>query len=217
VIPLGKRIDSDDYRDYVIRDGKFIGAFEEMYRNIEDPWNIGDASGIQYDLILYLLARHGICRGGGKVLDIGCGKGAFTARLKALLPDAEILGVDISPTAVQKAEADHPVPGIRFSVLDIQTEYSRLPREYDLVVLSQMVWYIIPRIGEIMKHILDNVLKNGGYLLVNQAFYRPGVQKYGSEKVSTVEDLIGITGRDPVEMVETNRLSNHNAILLFRG
>jgi len=27
-----------DYHDYVFKDGKFIGAFEEMYLNVDDPW-----------------------------------------------------------------------------------------------------------------------------------------------------------------------------------
>ncbi|MDD1665536.1 MAG: class I SAM-dependent methyltransferase [Methanomicrobiales archaeon] len=214
---MEKRIDSDDYRDYVIKGGMFIGAFEEMYRRVEDPWNIGDAREIQYDLLLYLIARHRICHGGGRILDIGCGRGAFTARLKGLLPDAEILAVDISPTAVRKAEKSYPIPGISFSVLDIQAEYTRLRREYDLVVISQMVWYILPRLKVIMEHVLTHVLKEGGYLLVNQAFYRPEDQSYGKEMLSTVEDLVRIIGRDPVELIETNRLSNHNAILLFRG
>jgi SAM-dependent methyltransferase len=217
VIPVEKGIDSDDYRDYVIRDGKFVGAFEEMYRRIDDPWNIGDAREIQYDLLLYLLQRYCICRNGGKVLDLGCGKGAFTARLKGFLPDVEILAVDISPTAVSKAERAHPIPGVTFSVLDIQKEYRSLQLGYDLVIVSQMVWYILPRLKEILHHILTRVLKEDGYLLINQAFYRPGIQSYGKEVVSTVEDLMGIIGKDPLELIETNRLSNHNAIMLFRG
>jgi len=212
-----KGIDSDDYRDYVIRDGKFIGAFDEMYRRIPDPWNIGDAGGIQYDLLLYLVRRYGICAGGGRVLDIGAGRGAFTARLKEIVPAAEIHAVDISPTAVRRAQEDHRDAGIRFSVLDIQKDYLGVEEGYDLVVLSQMVWYILPALGDILHHLLDHVLGRGGYLLINQAFYQPGVQKYGREVVSRVEDLIRIAGKDPLELIETNRLTNHNAILLFRN
>ena len=28
------------YQDYVIKDGKFIGKFEEMYQKFSDPWNL---------------------------------------------------------------------------------------------------------------------------------------------------------------------------------
>ena len=27
------------YQDFVIKEGKFIGEFERMYQNIEDPWH----------------------------------------------------------------------------------------------------------------------------------------------------------------------------------
>lgn len=29
----------DRYQDYVIRDGKFVGKFEEMYQKFDDPWH----------------------------------------------------------------------------------------------------------------------------------------------------------------------------------
>ena len=29
---------SNDYHKYVIKDGKFIGDFETMHQNCEDPW-----------------------------------------------------------------------------------------------------------------------------------------------------------------------------------
>ena len=28
------------YQDLVIKDGKFIGKFEEMYQKFSDPWNL---------------------------------------------------------------------------------------------------------------------------------------------------------------------------------
>ena len=27
------------YQDFVIKDGEFVGEFEEMYQQVEDPWN----------------------------------------------------------------------------------------------------------------------------------------------------------------------------------
>ena len=31
-------INSKDYHDYVIKDGKLVGEFEQMYQNVKDPW-----------------------------------------------------------------------------------------------------------------------------------------------------------------------------------
>ena len=32
------------YHDYVIKDGVFLGEFEEMYKGYDDPWNQSDIS-----------------------------------------------------------------------------------------------------------------------------------------------------------------------------
>ena len=28
------------YKDYVIKNGKFVGKFDEMYQKFSDPWNL---------------------------------------------------------------------------------------------------------------------------------------------------------------------------------
>lgn len=217
VVPVVREIASDKYRDYVIRDGKFIGAFEEMYRRIEDPWHIGDATEIQYDIILALLAHYRICESGGEILDLGCGKGSFTARLRKFRPEARIRAVDISRTAIEKARSQYGSVDIDFSVMDIQTGLERFDCAFDLVILSQMVWYILPRFQEIADRIFTSVLRGGGFLMINQAFYKPEEQRYGKEIISTVDDLLGLVGKEPLAILESNRFTNHNAIILYHN
>jgi len=211
-----RRIKSKDYHDYVIKNGKFIGAFEEMYQNIEDPWHHGDATATQYDIALYLMNRYNVCARGGEVLDIGCGKGAFTARLKKQIPSAHILAIDIAPTAIKKAKEKYGDLGIDFKVCDIQNEYQSITQEFDLIVMSQLMWYVLPKFEKIVTHLKEHNLKSGGYLLVNQTFYAPHEQKYGKEFVSSVEDMLRLMKMDIVEMTELNRLGNHNAVILFK-
>jgi SAM-dependent methyltransferase len=210
------KIKSKDYRDYVIKNGKFIGAFEEMYQNVEDPWHVGNATQIQYDIGLYLLKKRDVCSEGGNVLDVGCGLGAFTARLKEQMPKAEIIGVDIAPTAIEKARKRYGNLGIEFKALDIQKEYTRIENRFDLIVLSQLMWYVLPDFKKIVDYIGERCLTENGYVLVNQAFYKSEEQKYGKEIVSTVEDMLNLVDLEVVDMVEINRLTNHNAIILFR-
>lgn len=209
------KIMSRDYRDYVIKDGKFIGAFEEMYQNIEDPWYHRDATALQYDLALLLIERHKICSNGGEVLDLGCGKGAFTSRLKASISKANILAIDISPTAIKKAETIHGKNGIVYQVMDLQKKYDKINGEYDLIIMSQLMWYILPLFEDIVHH-LSKKLTDDGYFLINQTFYKPEDQKYGEEIVSTVEDMLRLMNLEVTEMIETNRLSNHNVVALLR-
>lgn len=197
-----KRINSKNYHDYVFKDGKFIGAFEEMYQNVEDPWHHGDAAAIYYDVSLYLIERYEIFP--KEVLDVGCGKGAFGARLKRKLPKANILAIDISPTAIQNAKAKYGILGIDFRVIDIQKEYKSFTEDsFDFILmLDNIMWYILPNFEKIVSR-FKKCLKDNGHLLTNQAFYAPGKQKYGTEIVSSVEDMLRLIPLDAVVTIET--------------
>ena len=58
--------------------------FEELYRAEEDPWQIGTADSDRYTTYVEFLRRHAPPSGFSSALDLGCGKGAFTARLVPL-------------------------------------------------------------------------------------------------------------------------------------
>lgn len=210
------KIKSKDYHDYVIKNGKFIGAFEEMYQNVADPWHHGQARDISYDMALYLIDRFKICREKGRILDIGCGKGAFTYRIKKQCPLAEILAIDISPTAVKKAKSAYGKKGIIFKTMDISKEYRNIKRKFNLIVLSNIMWYILPDFKKIMNY-LKNKLTIDGYLLIRQTFYKPGEQKYGNEIVSSLEDMLNLLKYRPAETIELNRKSNHEAVVLLKN
>lgn len=53
-----------------------------------------------------------------RILDYGCGSGSLTALLAACWPDAQVVGVDVSATAVAHARQRHPDPRLRFATLD---------------------------------------------------------------------------------------------------
>lgn len=87
-------------------------------------------------MVLRLLNRYKI-RADGKILDIGCGKGAFTARIKQNNPSAYILAVDVAPTAIRKAREKYGHLNIDFEVLDIQRDYKSIPCKFDLIVMQK--------------------------------------------------------------------------------
>ncbi len=208
---------SENYHDYVFKDGKFIGAFEDMYQNVDDPWHHGDATAIHYDLALLLLKRYTVC-GGGAVLDLGCGKGAFTARLKESFPSARVIGVDIATTAIRKAKKKYGHLEVEFEVFDIREYWdvaNKVGKDFQLVVMSDLMWYVLPEFGNIVEY-LNRIIPRGGWLLINQTFYEPDEQKYGREIVSSVEGMLKLVPYKLVEMIEINRLSNPHAIILFQ-
>jgi 2-polyprenyl-3-methyl-5-hydroxy-6-metoxy-1,4-benzoquinol methylase len=211
------KIKSKDYHDYIIKNGKFIGAFEQMYQDIDDPWHHGDASAIQYDIALFLIKRYKICVRGGRILDIGCGKGAFTSRIKKQIPKSRILAVDIAPTAIKKAKEKYGKLGIDFEVMDIRRDYNGLKEKFDLLVLSQLMWYVLPKFRNIIYH-LKVKLKRNGYVIVNQTFYKPGVQKYGVKIVSSEEDMLRFfKGYKIIQLIEIgSRLQNHGVVILLK-
>ena len=97
-------IQSNDYRDYVIKDGEFIGAFEEMYHNCPDPWHQDGLQPLAEDIALLLLLSK---RRYQRILDIGCGKGRFTSRLKSAT-GSPVTALDISSTAIEIAQSRYP-------------------------------------------------------------------------------------------------------------
>ena len=70
-------------------------------------------------------------KSGSKLLDIGCGKGYLIYEMKLLIPDLEIIGLDLSDYAIQNAKDD-----IKLHITKVSAQ-SKLPyknNEFDLVI-----------------------------------------------------------------------------------
>ena len=76
-----------------------------------------------YDLLKLVEVRPAL-----NVIDLGCGTGELTRVLADTLPDAQVLGLDLSPNMLARASS-HARPGLRFEVGDQST----LSGRYDLI------------------------------------------------------------------------------------
>ena len=187
---MSQRNDRDQappcYRDYVIKNGKFVGRFEEMYRDVPDPWGcLEKVNSLPNRLFLALLQEGGPYR---KVLDIGCGLGPLTRSIFDIGCPAEMLACDMSETAVAKARQS--VPGVEFFVHDL-VRAPRLPFEnssFALITASEITWYVLPVLEDLLAE-LRRLLTPEGHLLWKQSFLAPGKQQYGREIISNPEDL----------------------------
>ena len=206
---------SRDYHDYFIKDGRFIGRFEEMYQNVDDPWHI-EALGRRLDMDAALLLLQSEGRTFSRILDVGCGKGFFT-RLILEETGGSILALDVSETAAALARQEVNDERIEFRAFDLG-EIEKLARPeggYDLVVMAQTVWCVLPRLSGILNG-FRRLLNEDGRLLISQHFLQPGQQKYGREIISGPEDLIRMVeeaGFKVLNTLETNRRVNHHLAL----
>ena len=71
--------------------------FEKLYQEAEEPWDVFDASGNDYDQCINWVQPWAP----QSITDLGCGKGALTRRLRTFCDN--VTGIDISQTAIKKA------------------------------------------------------------------------------------------------------------------
>lgn len=112
--------------------------FEEIWAQ-EDAWAL-DSSAFEHARYNALIAALDTRRY-GKALEIGCGAGAFTARLAPLAN--HILAMDISATAIEKARqrlADLEQVTLR-SANVMEADHSQ-DGPFDLIVFSETVYYL---------------------------------------------------------------------------
>jgi len=181
-------IHSSDYRDYVIKNGKFVGEFEQMYRHVADPWQGVEKVGVSQNNLLVGAVGH-VGSEVKRAWDVGCGLGALTERFQDALPWAEWSASDVSPTAVERAARAYP--RIRFFVHDLGRPESPPfePGALDLITMAQVMWYVLPHLSGIFDR-LYRLLRPGGHLIALQYFLTPEEQKYGKEIVASPSDLL---------------------------
>lgn len=181
----------ESYHDYVIKDGRLIGRFEEMYARFDDPWNQSDRdycwlSKSRWSTILNIRKY---CY--GSIVEFGSGLGHYTHMISTQT-DAIVTGVDISPTAIQKARRHYPEHSfVVDAVKNIHAYHDR-----DAVLFAEITWYILDDLKEIFDRMLES--HRGKHFLHNLVFYK-GSQRYGREFFTTFEEFAAFC---PFKLIE---------------
>ena len=158
------------YQDYVIKDGKFVGQFEEMYRQSgEIPWQQDQMANQIFSEISVTILKHMKERYSfASVADIGCGLGYFTNRVskEVLSQGDEVSGYDISRSAVDKAKGNFP--HLEFEALDITKPLRQdLCNRFKLVICKECHWYVL----DSLKAFRENIIKiSSEYVYIVQTF-----------------------------------------------
>jgi predicted TPR repeat methyltransferase len=112
--------------------------FDNLWKR-GDPWDL-ESSGFEQDKYARQLAMLDGCRY-ARVLEIGCGAGAFT-RLLASIAD-RVIALDVAPSAIARArEADADPEVVDFRVANIMDFELRAEGPWDLVVMSETIYYL---------------------------------------------------------------------------
>lgn len=170
------------YQDYVIKNGKLIGDFERMYQDFDDPWEqtTRETYAIEKAATLEIIKEKKFKR----VLEYGCGFGDFASRI-GLVSD-NILGVDISKTAIEKAKNKYP--SIDFKIGDI-LDFNIL-EEYqpDCIIFAEISWYVLGKLPEFKQYLKSNC---GGVGLVHLLMtYPKNEQQYGKDYFSNLSEIM---------------------------
>jgi predicted O-methyltransferase YrrM len=111
----------------------------------------------------------------GRVLEIGSGGGASSLNLRRMLPDVEIVGVELLADHVELARARAAFYGADNVEFIHNPDGSRLPDglgEFDFVLLSAVYEHLLPPERRTLMPLVWSHLKPGGILFINQLPHR---------------------------------------------
>lgn len=149
-------------------------AFERVYRETGDPWASGSPQ-YRYQQRKYatLIALLPAGRRYAQALDIGCGLGAMVGLLEARADT--VLGLDVAQAAVDLARARHAGrPALSFEQSDVLDLPRTLDGRFDLIVMSDVLYYLSPLSDATLKQVaarVSQMLAPGGLCLIANHFF----------------------------------------------
>lgn len=194
-------------QDYVIKDGQFIGQFEQVYKQFPDPWGqLSADSSMAQAITIQALKKSGVVN----VLEIGCGLGKQTEALRRA--GFNPLGVDVSETAITRARRAHPeCRFIAGSALDFDIYRRHKP---EAIIMSQVTWYLLDQLDGLLAFFRSELK---GVLLIHfLATYAPGAQKYGADRFTSLEGILRYFGLNYIEWAEFGGSAGSNTYFLAR-
>ena len=129
-------------------------------------------------MVVWSVSQLGYKKQFDSILDVGVGNGASSKYLKMHFPDSQVLGIDISSTAIKSAE-ELSEPGLSFEVKNV--EKTNLPvEEFDLITAFQTHFHWSDLTQAFTE--LKRILKPDGIILLacewsKLAYYLPVFKK----------------------------------------
>ena len=112
---------------------------------------------------------------GKRLLDFGCGSGASTMCLAGLLPQTEIIGVELAGQLIELAHTRARFHGFNNVQFQISPAGKQLPAnlgEFDFCMMSAVYEHLLPEERTAILPQIWSLLKPGGVLFINQTPHR---------------------------------------------
>ncbi len=171
------------YQDYVIKDGKFVGKFEEMYQKFDDPWHQskdGCFDDLSRKVVAHFIRQYQI----KSSVEFGCGLGK-TMNFIQKETNIDTLGIDISETSIKKAKEKYPDMSFEVNNIENILDYS----EYQSFFFSEITWYLLE--DKLLDRVFEKMKNNlsGKFFIHNLVFYK-GQQRYGNNYFTNLKEFL---------------------------
>jgi SAM-dependent methyltransferase len=190
-------------------------AFDKLYRAMPDPWSTTSSRFryqlLKYQKILALLPERRFQR----ALDIGCGLGVLTRMLAAHAD--QVLGIDLSPTAVACAQQlSNGFSSVRFQQAELPDLETLAEPAFDLITMVDTLYYLPGLTEAVLESVANRLLERlapGGLLLLANHYYF-GIDRY-SRETRRIHNFFGAS--QGLRLVDERRHAFYLASLFARN
>ncbi|TRW14959.1 SAM-dependent methyltransferase [Glacieibacterium frigidum] len=168
-------------------DARDPGYFDALYAANADPWRFETSS---YEAQKYAETIAALSRSRyADAVEVGCSIGVLTEQLASRAD--RLLGVDVAQAALDKAAARcAALPHVHFAKLRVPDD--ALPGRYDLIVLSEVLYYFDqPTLLRVSERLRATAMPGADLVLVHWLGETPDYPQTGDEAVEAFITAIG--------------------------
>jgi predicted TPR repeat methyltransferase len=194
-----------------ITESQIDADFEGYYSEIEDPWLQSEPSNrlesrrilaIRWvEQLLNDKVAHSAC-------EVGCGLGHLTGDLVGR--GFQCIGSDTAKSAIDRAKMIHN--NNHFYQADFNDFNFYKAHDIDLFILSEITWYILPHLDDFLDFLREEAVRRGRpiYLIHLLSVYPDGLQKYGCDYFTNLDQIMEYFGFDYLEYGSVSRRHSTN-------
>lgn len=150
---------------YNYNQSEWENRLEDLVKLPEDEWRQLSANTMDMFPVYEPLIHRYLAKEPSFIVDFGCGLGQSTRTLATNFPKARVLGIDVSPQAIDVAQRKFKLRNLEFKVADISEDIGVDPSSVDLVVSTNALMYAKNQIEA--AHYVLGLLRPDGLLLNN--------------------------------------------------